>query len=179
MPRCAAFLLVATLAIASASAGVIPPSSEERAERMARWRTDLAEAEAASRAGESARAEALYRGVIEAAAAAGDDGLLVARAVDGLADLCSAQGRLDEARELYARSSAQWERLLGARQPRLAVTLHNLALVEAARGERDDARRHLRRAIEIFEGSLGPDSEQARASRASYAALGEPDTATR
>lgn len=175
MQRPAACFLVMILAMGPLAAGVIPPASQERAARMDGWRETLAEAERLLRDGDTVAAETRYLGVIGEAEAAGEAGLLVARAVDGLADIYRQQDRFDEARELYARSAAMWERLLGPRQPRLAVTLHNLALVEAARGERGDAEGHLLRAIEIFELSLGSDSAQARASRDSYAALRQSD----
>ena len=177
MQRIATGLLVMVFSVGLLAAEVIPPTSRTRAVRMEGWREALAEAERLLRAGDAGAAEDQYRGVIDASEASGEAGLLVARAVDGLADIYRQQERFDEARELYARSAAMWERLLGSRQPRLAVTLHNLALVEAARGERGDAERHLLRAIEIFEGSLGGDSAWAEASRERYAALreGSPD----
>lgn len=143
----------------------LPRASRSRAARMDLWRTQLAEAERAVAEGREREAEALYREVIEQAAGTRDPGLLAARALDGLADLCRREDRLDEARELYSRSAGMWERLLGPRQPRLAVTLHNLGVVETARGEYVAADEHLLRALSIWEEAYGADSAQAENTR--------------
>jgi hypothetical protein len=59
-----------------------------------------------------------------------------------------------------------WGKLLGPRQPRLAITLHNLAVVELALDRPEEARGHVLAALEIWELSLGSDSAQAQQSRA-------------
>lgn len=138
---------------------------------MDRWREQIAAAEQAANEGRSAEAEALYRAVLEQSAAIDDPGLLVARAVDGLADLCRRDDRSAEARELYLRSAEMWERLLGPRQPRLAITLHNLGVVETARGEYAAAEPHLLHALSIWEESYGADSAQAENTRRALRAL--------
>jgi tetratricopeptide (TPR) repeat protein len=163
-----AILLVAVLAAVPIVAAGIPRSSQPRAERMADWRAKLHAADYALHRERPEEAERLYREVIDDAAKTDEESLLVARAVDGMADLCRAAGRFQEAVEYYRRAAAMWEPLLGPRQPREATTLHNLAVVEAALGEIEAAQAHLLEALDIWEASLGPDSPQARTSRAVY-----------
>jgi len=158
-------LALACLLAAQAVFADLPRASRPRAARMDLWRAQIVEAERAVAEGRQREAEGLYRGVIEQAREVEDPGLLAARAVDGLADLCRREDRLEEARELYERSLAMWERLLGPRQPRLAVTLHNLGVVETQRGEYAAADAHLLRALSIWEEAYGADSDQAENTR--------------
>ena len=157
-------LLVCLFAVQAVSAE-LPRASEPRAERTDLWRTKITAAERAVEQEREPEAEALYREVLRQSVEFDDTGLLVARAVDGLADLCRRQDRLAEARVLYLRSAGMWERLLGPRQPRLAVTLHNLGLVETAEGDLAAAEAHLRRALAIWEEAFGADSAQAENTR--------------
>ncbi len=146
-------------------AGQYPPWSQERAALLDDWRSRIDRAEELAEKDESEQAEAIYRDLLDEAVFKENEGLLVARAADGLADLYRAGGRHAEAAELYRRSAEMWERLLGPRQPRLAVTLHNLGTVCAELGEAEEAKRYLLRAIAIWEESYGVDSPQAENSR--------------
>jgi len=148
-----------------ATAAGIPEASRERAARLHGWRAALAAAERARDAGRWGEAERIYSGLVREARDAGDEGLLTARAIDGLADTCRGAERLEEARRLYAESAVMWERLLGPDQPRLATTLHHLGLVEWRLKRRDEASRHLSRALAIFESALGRASPEARNTR--------------
>jgi len=168
-------VLLATLtwlaATTAAAVPVIPPFAEARAERHRIWRERLDEAEAARRAGDPERAAGLYRDVIGAGEHAGDGTLLVARAVDGLADVLRETGRPDEAEPLYRRAALLWERLLGADQPRLAVSLHHLGLVLSALGRDDEARVELHRALTIWDAAGPPGASGAEATRSALRAL--------
>lgn len=157
--------LALCLFAAQAAVAALPRASQPRAALMESWRTKIAAAEQAAEAERDAEAERLYREVLDESGASDDAGLLAARAVDGLADLCRKQERLEEAQELYRRAAGLWESLLGPGQPRLAITLHNLGVVETARGEFIAAEGHLQRALEIWEESYGTESEQARNTR--------------
>jgi tetratricopeptide (TPR) repeat protein len=157
--------LVLCLFAVQTAAAAMPKASQPRAALMESWRTKIAAAERAAESQRDAEAERLYREVLDESGASDEVGLLAARAVDGLADLCRKQERLEEARELYLRAAGLWESLLGPGQPRLAVTLHNLGVVETARGEFIAAKGHLQRALEIWELSYGAESEQARNTR--------------
>lgn len=123
---------------------------------------------AAEQAVAHARYEAaaeLYRDVIDASEALPRPNLPQARATDGLGDVMRLRGRLEEAVELYDRSSAMWARLLGDRQPRRAVTLHNLGAVYLRMGRPADAVEPLRLALEIWNATFGPGSDEARNTR--------------
>ena len=158
--------ILAALLVAPLAGGGMPPASEPRAERMDAWRASLAAADEARVEGRRDEAERLYVEVIDAAARTGERNLLLARALDGLADLCRLAGRYPEARTHYLESAAMLERMLGPGQPRLATTLHNLAVVEWNLGEAQAAETHLARALAIWEASFGAGSPQAENSRA-------------
>jgi tetratricopeptide (TPR) repeat protein len=157
-------LLLALLALTALSAQY-PPHSQTGAERNDAWREQIRLAEEAVLQERLDDAERRYREVIEQAAGAADEGVLVARAVDGLGDICRDRGRLSEAALLYERSVAMWERLLGPGQPRLAVTQHNLGAVYLAMGERQQAEERFLRALAIWEEVYGQGSPQAENSR--------------
>jgi tetratricopeptide (TPR) repeat protein len=128
----------------------------------------LARAEAALERQELEPAATLYLEALDAAAGgARASDMIQARALDGLAETRHRQGRLEEAAELYGRSLPVWERLLGdgGAQPRLAVTLHNLAAVHVASGHPERARPLLERALAIWDATLGPASGEALSSR--------------
>jgi tetratricopeptide (TPR) repeat protein len=157
--------LVLALAALQVHARDYPSWSQERAALLDDWRARLDRAEELAEQDKDDQAADIYRELLDEAAREENEGLLVARAADGLADLYRAGGRHAEAAGLYRRSAAMWEQLLGPRQPRLAVTLHNLGTVCAELGEAEEAERHLERALAIWEESYGVDSQQAENSR--------------
>jgi len=71
----------------------------------------------------------------------------------------------------YLRAVELWTGLLGDDQPRVAVTLHNLAAVRMERGDLAAAEAPLKRALGIFDRVLGTDSSQAIGSRRALAEL--------
>jgi tetratricopeptide (TPR) repeat protein len=140
----------------------VPTDAESRGGTLERLRATLNEAERERDDGHLARAAVLYRRAGEEASGLGGANLPLARALDGLADVHRLAGRPADAAELYVRSAAMWETLLGGRQPRLAITLHNLGIVYLAQERGDLAAPHLHRALEIWEATLGPASAQAQ-----------------
>lgn len=156
--------LAATLALAPAFAGT-------RADAVRAVRSQLAEAENARETGRIDAAQAGYEKAAAAAALLGEPNLLLARALDGAADLARTGGRLEEAERGYLRAAALWNELLGPRQPRLATTLHNLGAVYLQLGRPDDAGRSFREALAIWESSFGVDSPEAANTRAALDAL--------
>jgi tetratricopeptide (TPR) repeat protein len=84
--------------------------------------------------------------------------MMLARAVDGLADVYQHTERYVEAEQLYRESVSLWKRLLGDGQPRVGISLYNLGLTYVALDRPDDARRTLTRALDVFEASLGRES---------------------
>ncbi len=144
------------------SAQLMPPESRPRAERYAAWRSMLEDADDALAEGRWEQAEKTLLAVIEQARALDSPNLVLARAVDRLGDLRRELGRFDEAERLYRESAQLWQAVLGASQPRLAVTLHNLGVVYVQLQRYDDARSSLERALEIVERSIGTRSDIAR-----------------
>jgi tetratricopeptide (TPR) repeat protein len=163
-------LLTVLVAVPALDAG-IPESSQPRAELMKSWRHSLKLADHALFNDNPEEAERIYREIIEEAAMLDEENLLVARAIDGMADLLRDGERPEEAAELYRKAAEMWPRLLGPAQPRTATTLHNLAVVEMTLGDFEPARVHLLEALEIWESALGADSPQAQASRRTFRQL--------
>lgn len=146
-------------------------SAGERAETVRLLRSRLEEGERALRSSRLDEAETFFREALERAADLNEPNLLLARAVDGLADLHRLRGRHAEAETLYLRSVAMWERLLGERQPRLATSLHNLGVVLIEQDKTEPAERTLTRALAIWEATLGADSPEARNTRRALRSL--------
>ena len=74
---------------------------------------------------EYAQAEVLARESLDIRRAIENDGLAVG--VDALAMICAAQGKHDEAVQLYEEGLALWKKLVGEEHRDYAVCLHNLA----------------------------------------------------
>jgi tetratricopeptide (TPR) repeat protein len=163
--RAAVRLLALAAAWSTVTAVELPPESRARAEQLDRWRAQIERARFEVAEGRADRGEVLFREVVEQADAQEENNLLLARAIDGLAEICSSQERFAEAAALYARAADMWERLLGPRQPRLATTLHNLGLVYRALERREEAEASLRRALAIWNETLGGESAEARTTR--------------
>jgi tetratricopeptide (TPR) repeat protein len=167
-------VLLLLLAAGGGTVGAgMPPASRARAERLDVWRVELADAQRALAQGRAEDAARAYSGVLAEARKLGDAGLLAARATDGLADARREQSRFDDAARLYREAAAMWERLLGPRQPRLATTLHQLGVMEWRLGRRDEASRHLSRALAVFESAFGADSPEACNTRRALERLDE------
>jgi tetratricopeptide (TPR) repeat protein len=149
----AALLACALVALASeVSAGALRP------EQIARWTADLNSAELCTRSGELDRAAETYTRVLAELPTAGA-GLLRARALDGTGDVERLRGKRASAIEAYRKSADLWAELLGAQQPRLAVTLHNLGAVLLDEGRTDEARTTLERALAIWTSTPSASAE--------------------
>lgn len=151
----------------------LPDSSRGEAKRQETWREALERAERAVAEDRWDDAEALYARVVEEARSAERPGMMLARAVDGLAEAHQHAERFVEAEQLYRESVALWQRLLGDGQPRVGISLYNLGLTYAALDRPDDARRTLTRALDVFESSLGPESGFALDTRRALERLGD------
>ena len=140
-----------------------PLRAGQRGQELERVRSSLRRAEQAVAEARYGQAAELYLQV--RAGAASSPNLPLARALDGLADVRRLQGRLAEAAGLYREAAGLWASLLGPRQPRLAITLHNLGAVQLARGRPELARPQLERALEIWAAAYGAGSTQAEQTR--------------
>jgi tetratricopeptide (TPR) repeat protein len=143
-------------------------SGESPGDRFMRWRDSLEIAEHAADDGDLKVAEAHYREVIDDAEDPRQANVLLARALDGLADVRRAQQNWSEAEGLYLRSAEMWESLLGPDQPRLATTLHNLGVVYLHQDKAREAEVALQRALALWERALGQDSIEAENTRRIY-----------
>ena len=83
-------------------------------------------------------------------------------------------GRLDEAVADYRRALAIWYDLQPESDGLVAETLANLALIHRARGEREQARALLERALPLYEKSLAPEDPTLARVRALIAASAAP-----
>ncbi len=148
--------------------GLVPGPRATAADRGAvtrEVRARLESAEELLREGPAPRARSVLEDAADLARGLGEPNLLQARALDRLADLDRLERRYDDAGAGYERSAEMWRLLLGERQPRLAVTLHNLGAVRLAQGRFDEAGRAFGAALPIWESTLGADSAEAANTR--------------
>ncbi len=129
-----------------------PVAAEEksRGEQLRQWRVQLEAARQAWQENDDSRAIEIYAAILAEAEARHEDGMLVARAVDGLADVYREQHRFDLAAPLYERSVESWTRLLGEAQPRRGVSLHNLGICYVELGDWAAAERVLDGALAVW-----------------------------
>jgi tetratricopeptide (TPR) repeat protein len=125
-------------------------SVKTRGELFQDWRGRLESAAQSKNRGDDEQAIDLYESILSEAESRHETGLLVARAVDGLADLYREQHRFDLASPLYERAVESWTRLLGASQPRRAVSLHNLGICYVELADWPAAERVLREALTVW-----------------------------
>jgi tetratricopeptide (TPR) repeat protein len=156
-----AVLSVIVVAVVPALGYPLPPGSEERAERYALWRVEVEKGEQALAEGRWPEAESAFLKVIEGSRAIDDTSMLFARALDGLGDLRRGEERWGNAERLYLEAAGLWEKYLGPEQPRLAITLHNLGVVQIGQRHYEEACATLGRALAVLERTLGPDAAQA------------------
>ena len=139
------------IGLGAMASGFDAQAVKSRGELFQDWRGRLESAAQAQARGDDDRAIDLYGSILsEAESRREEAGLLVARAVDGLADVYREQHRFDLAAPLYERSVEAWTRLLGASQPRRAVTLHNLGVCYVELADWAAAERVLREALAVW-----------------------------
>jgi len=153
---------------------IVPASAIDRNAARDAWRSyqeTMRRAAAAAARGDLTAAERGYADALEIAEALGNGSLRHARAADGLADVWRLQERYEEAEQGYRETLASFERLLGEDQPRVATTMHNLAVVLLERGLTAEAEDLFRRSREIWERRLGENSVEVAVSLEATAAL--------
>lgn len=155
------FIIMIAVGSFQLQASAIPQRSAERARLFDEWRKTLEAADGARSERQHTEAAAFYRSVIESAEASHPRHLLVARAIDGLADVHRMQQRWNEAAAGYARSAAMWADLLGADQPRRAVSLHHLGMAQMELEQLAAAEQSFGEARRIFALAFGADSGEA------------------
>jgi len=141
-------VLALTIAVAALTPAAAAPSPGR--DQIARWTADLDAAETWARAGDVARAGETYARVLAELPTNGGPALLRARGLDGVGDTYRLRGESAAAVDPYRQAAALWEELLGPRQPRLAVTLHNLGAVLLATDRPGEARSVLEHALTIW-----------------------------
>ena len=153
------------------TSGLGAEDGNNRGELFQDWRQRLDSAGQALRRGDDEQAVDLYGSILSEAEAREEEGLLVARAADGLADLYREQRRFDLAAPLYERSVALWTRLLGVSQPRRAVTLHNLGICYVELADWPAAERVLRAALTVWRDAGEPPARISETEKVLGAAL--------
>jgi tetratricopeptide (TPR) repeat protein len=81
----------------------------------------------------------------------------LAVSVEALADFYHRADRRTDAEAQYLRSAKLWEELLGPDQPRIGITVHNLAVVYLEDCRVDEALPLIDRVLGLWERTLGPD----------------------
>lgn len=146
-------LLLACLALVAPTHGF----ESTRAELFREWSERLDRASAAMQRGEKDAAVGEYEAILGEAAARAEEGILVARAEDGLGDVLRERHDFAGATPHYERSAESFKRLLGESQPRLAVTLHHLGLCYVETGRWTEAETVLRETLRIWRASGAAD----------------------
>jgi len=144
------------MCLVTMTSGLGAEAEVSRGELLQDWRQRLESAAGAVSRGDDDEATGLYRSILGEAETRDEDGLLVARAADGLADLYRRQHRFALAAPLYERSVSLWTRLLGVAQPRRAVSLHNLGICYVELADWPAAERVLREALTVWRDSGAP-----------------------
>lgn len=141
----------ATLDDCTSAVGVSP-------EPDTRATTAFNEANVATRMGDWAEAERLYRTAVDLwSLALGADHPFVARGLEGLADVASSQGQYDDSRRLYEQVLGMRKRTLGPTHPQVAWTLASLADVASKAGEPAAALQLANEAVAVFDRSGAGD----------------------
>jgi tetratricopeptide (TPR) repeat protein len=83
----------------------------------------------------------------------------------------AAEGHLDRAEQFYARALDIKRSLLGPEHPECAITAHNLGTLLRDSGRPEEAARHFRSALSIFEATLDADHPHIALCRANLAGL--------
>lgn len=104
-------------------------------------------------AGKPAQAESLYRELLQPDLPAGGNILVL----DGLGRCLHAQGRLEEAEELFRQSLDLLEDFFGHDHPHVAGALQNLARLRSERGDRAEAVELGAKALRLLQKQLPPD----------------------
>jgi tetratricopeptide (TPR) repeat protein len=132
------------------------------------WQQEMATAAEAGRQSRIEDAEAALLRAIEAAAAGDPAPMLRVRSVEALADLYRSTARPEQAEPLYLEAIEAWDTLLGPGQPRVGITLHNLALLRLRQCRTDESLPLIERQLELWQGALGdhPDRRTAIRSQA-------------
>ncbi|KAF7713078.1 Uncharacterized protein PECH_001999 [Penicillium ucsense] len=87
----------------------------------------------------------------------GNIGIAVWKAFNGLGNLYSYQGKLKEAKEMYQRALAGYEKALGPDHTSTLTIVHNLGLLYSDQGKLKVAEEMYQRALAGYEKALGPD----------------------
>ena len=95
----------------------------------------------------------------------------MALALENLAVLYDDEGRHDQAEQLYLRSVAIKEKVLGPAHPDLAMSLFNLGTLYARKGDPARAEPLLLRSLGIFEKAMGPEHPDTEETRYTLAKL--------
>jgi tetratricopeptide (TPR) repeat protein len=163
--------LVAIVVVAGTDA-VRGAPSRPSADRISAWTADLDAAAVWLGQGRVEDARQAFERVLAEMPSAGGPPLLRARAWDGLGDVQSAAGATEAAIESYRRALVLWDATLGPAQPRIAVTLHNLAAVLLAAGRCDEAREAVDRALGIWSAARAASAEAENTRRLGARACG-------
>lgn len=101
----------------------------------------------------------------------GSNNPLTLRARNNLANVLTALRRLDHAKREYEAVLAARERLYGPMHPEVGGSLTGLAGIAHYRGEAEETLALQRRALEVFETTLGPEHEHTMAAAENTAAM--------
>ncbi|MFQ5849365.1 MAG: tetratricopeptide repeat protein [Candidatus Binatia bacterium] len=135
------------------------------------WQKQMVAATKAYQQGRYHRAEELLEAALDKAENFGLQDRRLAINLNNLAEAYRVQGKYTEAKPLYQKALAIWEKVRQPGFPYVAIGLNNLALLYAAQGKYDKAERLYQRSLAIWEEALGPDHRAVATSLENYASL--------
>jgi tetratricopeptide (TPR) repeat protein len=121
------------------------------------WQAHLDSATLAEADGRTEDAERFLLDALEEAEKPGRPRMDLAVSVEALADFYHRVGRLADSETHYLRAASLWEELLGPDQPRVGITVHNLAVVYLEDCRVDEALPLIARVVGLWERTLGAD----------------------
>jgi tetratricopeptide (TPR) repeat protein len=134
------------------------------------WEARIDAGQRAVRDGRLSAAEEAFKKALEIAERDAKP-IQVARSLESLADLYSAQGRAGEAEPLYLDVIGRWRRILGSDQPRVGIPLHNLAVLYLRDCRIDEALPLVQEVADLWGDTLGARHPDRVAALRSEAAL--------
>lgn len=180
MMRCRAAICLLTVAVAL---GGTPTAASKGATDYGAWQAHLDTASLAEADGRFEDAERSLLDALEEVEKPGRARMDLAVTVEALADFYHRVGRRTDSETHYLRAAKLWEELLGPDQPRVGITMHNLAVVYLEDCRVEQALPLIARVLELWERTLGRDhSDRVAAIRSEANGLrscGRDDEATR
>ena len=151
--RCKMWLLCVCSCVSITGCTQATPDAQQISSDQDRWAQLTSAAQQASRRGDQALSEDLYKQAMSAAQSLGPDNDKMAKSFSNLADFYYAQGDGDKADQLYSKALKLKEQTLGTQHADLVADLLGLARLKFKQGNNSESLALYKRAISILKKS--------------------------